>query len=131
MNLIKYIGIPYVVKGESFEGADCWGICRLFGLNELGIKFPKYMYDDGTNIEEALEHIKNEKHNLGKRWIRVFTPELGDISIFRIQGLEVHCAIHLDKKEFLHSLKGRSSALELLDHVNWSHRHVGSYRWLG
>jgi len=131
MNLLPYVGIPYEVKGKSFSGADCWGLCQLFGLKELGIKFPNYFYDVGTNIEEALEHIKNEKHNLGKRWERVTIPNEGDICLFKIQGLEVHCGIHLDKYSFLHSLKGRSSCIENLSHVNWTHRYQGSYRWLG
>jgi len=131
MNLLPYVGIPYEVKGKSFDGADCWGLCQLFGLKELGIKFPNYFYDVGTNIEEALEHIKNEKHNLGKRWERVTIPKEGDICLFKIQGLEVHCGIHLDKYSFLHSLKGRSSCIENLNHVNWTHRYQGSYRWLG
>jgi cell wall-associated NlpC family hydrolase len=134
MQILKYIGIPYQVRGENFSGADCWGLCRLFARHELGLSFPRYMYDEGTNIEEAMEHIKNETiHNLGKRWIKVDKSEAvaGDLCIFRIQGQEVHCGIHLDKLSFLHSLKGRSSCVENLTHVNWTHRYVGSFRWLG
>jgi hypothetical protein len=131
MKLLSYIGIPYKIRGETFDGADCWGICKLFGANELGITFPNYFYDEATNIEEAMEHIKGVKHNLGKQWIQAFEPQLGDICIFRIKGLEVHCGIHLGNNEFLHSLKGRQSSIELLTHVNWVHRYVGSYRWQG
>jgi len=131
MQLTKYIGIPYVIRGEDFSGADCWGLCRLFARHELGLIFPQYMYDIGTNIEEAMQHIKYEQHNLGQRWIRTYEPELGDLCLFRIQSQEVHCGIHLDKKEFLHSLKGRTSAIESFSHVNWTHRYQGSYKWLG
>lgn len=131
MQLLRYIGIPYRLKESSFTGADCWGLCMLFAKNELKIEFPKYFYDVETYIEEAEHHINFEKNELGKRWKSVKIPDLGNICLFRINGHEAHCGIHLSDKLFLHTLKGRSSCIEEFSHINWSHRHCGSYKWLG
>lgn len=129
MGILKYIGIPYVVGGESFEAADCYGLCKLYSKNELKVILPNYMYSELNNEAVAEVAIKAAFHGLGDKWEKVDTPQHGDIVTFRIFGHEVHCGIMLEGTQFLHSLKGRSSCIEDLTHVNWSHRKTGVFRW--
>jgi len=129
MSTLKYLGIPYIVCGESFEGADCWGLCRLYSKHELHKELPKYMYSNLDNEAVAEVAIKAAFHGLGDKWEKVDTPQHGDIVTFRIFGHEVHVGIMLNSTEFLHSLKGRESCIEDLTHVNWSHRKTGVFRW--
>lgn len=127
--LSNYVGIPYVIGGESFDGADCYGIAKLFAKNELGLILPTYMYSELNNEAVAEVAIKSAQHGLGDKWQKVEIPQRGDVVTFRIFGHEVHCGIMLDSAQFLHSLKGRMSCIEDLTHVNWSHRKTGVFRY--
>jgi cell wall-associated NlpC family hydrolase len=129
MSILKYIGIPYKVNGETFESSDCYGLCKLYAKNELGITLPTYFYSEINNEQTAEIAIQLAKHGMGEGWKKVDTPEFGDIVTFRIMGHEVHCGIMVSSKEFLHSLKGRMSCIEELSHINWQHRLTGVYRW--
>jgi cell wall-associated NlpC family hydrolase len=129
MSILKYIGIPYKVNGETFESSDCYGLCKLYAKNELNITLPTYFYSDTNNEQTAEIAIQLAKHGMGEGWQKVESPEYGDIVTFRIMGHEVHCGIMISSKEFLHSLKGRMSCIEELSHINWQHRLTGVYRW--
>lgn len=129
MSTNQYIGIPYVIGGESLEGADCYGIAKLYSKNELGKILPTYMYSNLDNEAVAELAIKSAQHGLGASWTKVEVPQHGDIVTFRIMGQEIHCGIMLNGSEFLHSLKGRMSCIEDLTHVNWKHRLTGVFRY--
>jgi cell wall-associated NlpC family hydrolase len=129
MSTEQYIGIPYVIGGESLEGADCYGICKMYSKNELNKLLPTYMYSELDNEAVAKLAIDSAKHGLGDKWLKVETPRHGDIVTFRIMGYEIHCGIMLNDSEFLHSLKGRMSCIEDLTHVNWKHRLTGVFRY--
>ena len=129
MSTNQYIGIPYVIGGESLEGADCYGIAKLYSKNELGKILPTYMYSNLDNEAVAELAIKSAQHGLGASWTKVEVPQHGDIVTFRIMGQEIHCGIMLNGSEFLHSLKGRMSCIEDLTHVNWNHRLTGVFRY--
>ena len=129
MSTEQYIGIPYVIGGESFEGADCYGIAKLYAKNELNKTLPAYMYSNLDNESVAEIAIKCAQHGLGEGWKKVGTLQHGDIVTFRIMGHESHCGIMINDTEFLHSLKGRMSCIEDLTHVNWKHRLTGVFRY--
>jgi cell wall-associated NlpC family hydrolase len=129
MSILKFIGIPYVIGGESFDGADCYGIAKLYSKHMLHKELPSYMYSETNNEAIAELAIKMANHGLGEGWTKVKQPSHGDIVTFRIMGLEIHCGIMLNEKEFLHSLKGRMSCIEELTHINWQNRLTGVYRW--
>ena len=50
MDFNKYIGVPWLVGGRTFEGFDCWGLVHLFFKNELHINIPSYheAYEQNT-----------------------------------------------------------------------------------
>jgi cell wall-associated NlpC family hydrolase len=129
MSILNFIGIPYKIGSESYDAADCWGICRRYSMDVLGKELPKYLYSNLDNQRIAKDAIQSA-HNLGDSWKKVVdTPMHGDIVTFRIVGLEIHCGIMLNASEFLHSLKGRGSCIEDLSHINWQHRKTGVFRY--
>jgi cell wall-associated NlpC family hydrolase len=38
----KYVGIPFIDRGSSFNGADCYGLIRLIYKTEFGIDIPEF-----------------------------------------------------------------------------------------
>jgi cell wall-associated NlpC family hydrolase len=129
MSILKFIGIPYVVGGETYDGADCYGIAKLYTKEILHKELPTYMYSSLDNEAVAELAIKSAQHGLGASWTKVEVPQHGDIVTFRIMGQEIHCGIMLNGSEFLHSLKGRMSCIEDLSHINWRTRLTGVFRY--
>lgn len=125
--LARLVGVPYMARGRSLAGADCWGLCRLAALNLWGLSLPEYFYTRTELLHDAADLIAAETAE-GGRWVSVEAPyPPGAIHIFRIRGNKTHCGIHLDGALFLHSLPGRNSCLESLDDINWRQRRTGTY----
>jgi cell wall-associated NlpC family hydrolase len=128
MLLIDYIGIPYVSKGRSFKGCDCWGLVYLYYKHEYNIELPTYTswYIDVENLS-VLDYTVNTNKN--KDYILVDKPQVGDIVLFRIKGYVVHCGVYIGNGEFLHNFFGTNSCIERLDSVKWNKRVEGFYRY--
>jgi len=127
MNVIPYIGVPYVIRGTYPAGADCWTLIRAFAANELGLHFPEFMYDIDSLQESAEQRIYEEVGPMGRRWTKVENPGVGSVVLFRMRGLISHCGIIIDETLMLHTLAGRMSCIEPID--NWKQRLFGIYRW--
>lgn len=128
--LVDYIGIPYAPRGRDIKAIDCWGLCLLYSANELGKELPAYMYDLEDGDDVAAKQMQ-ENTALGGRWSQVDIPQHGDILVFRILGASIHCGIYLRDGDFLHTIKGRTSCIENLKHIDWVKRLTGVYRFNG
>ena len=127
MNIAQYIGRPYQVPEN-----DCWSLVREFTKNEMGITLPEYLYSFTDNEADAARIIQDEyDHHLGEHWYRVAKPAVGDLVLFRIFGAVAHCGVVVDAAtgDFLHTLRGRNSALENINDANWAHRVFGFFRY--
>lgn len=129
MNLHKYVGIPYQSRSDKFSGSDCYGLCRLFYREELGIDLPDYfdLYADaefGLQVSAAILANRSQGN-----WKEVESPELFDIVVFNVKGLPAHCGIVLENNEFLHCFPGYNSSIETFDSVKWSKRIDGYSTW--
>jgi len=125
--MINYlIGIPYRNKGRDLLGADCWGLLRLFYLNEIGILLPTYddLYVDAfdkISTSAAIQDFAND-------WVKVDIPQYGDGIKLRLMGHPCHVGVYLGNAEFLHTQTGHNSCIDRLDSVKWRHRIEGYYR---
>lgn len=120
--IVPYIGLPYEPRKM-----DCWQLIRKFAREQLGREYPDFLYDVENISNQSVEHIKSET-TLGRRWMKVSDPQLGDVLIFRVRGLACHTGIYLGEGNFLHTLQGRASAYESLEGY-WKQSLVGIYRW--
>jgi len=64
MDMMKYLGMPYKIKGRSIDGCDCYGFVRLV-LSDHGIQIPVYSFT-GSGCEKniALELIPAEEKQI-------------------------------------------------------------------
>lgn len=95
MNSIdKYIGIPYVFNGDTLDGTDCLGLCRIFYADHGWSQ----TFMDGKPILSP-----SDRHNgmrLGRylfknmRRVDIDSMEFGDIMLFNIDG-DAHCGIYV------------------------------------
>jgi cell wall-associated NlpC family hydrolase len=128
MQLAKYIGIPYKDRARSECCVDCWGLVCLFYRNEFGIELPQYTTETPEGQKYVAEVVAGTR--VEPTWKKVTQPTLGDVLLFRVQGLPTHVGIALKDNEFLHSFPNRDSCIERLDSLSWTKRLDGAYRWL-
>ena len=85
-----------------------------------------YSIDHNENEAAILMHSETA---LGANWTKVDVPERGDVILFRIKGAVCHAGLYIGNDDFLHTLKGRNSALESLRDGNWRQRIFGFFRY--
>lgn len=121
----KYIGIPYVVRGETMDAIDCLGLVKLIYRDELGIELPDY-----NNIgTENLKATANEIATHFDGWVRVDEPKEYCAVLLKIASYPIHIGVCLNKSEMIHSLGGHNSAIERFNGLKWNKRIEGFYKW--
>jgi cell wall-associated NlpC family hydrolase len=132
-NVAPFIGIPYVARGRSRAGADCWGVVLLAARELFGVALPEFFYsDDALGLLPEAEQLI-EAETARSRWLPV-APRCGPVPfdggvvhVFRIWGHPTHVGLHLGGHDFLHSLPGRNACVESLRDGNWVSRRLGSF----
>jgi len=125
MILERLIGIPYVWRGESFSGCDCWGLCKLYyELKGRALPSIEKLYQD-----DSLE-MGGVKDTIKPKFIEVPLSQAieGDICLFNIRGLPVHVAIYLDNNTFLHCIEGANSSLGKFKDIKYKNKLDGVWR---
>lgn len=124
----RYLTIPYKVRGRDFDGVDCWGLVRLFLLNEFGIEIDNYLQYSVKNLEEVKQVAKEEK----KKWIKVEIPQPGDVAEIRTFESDFHVGViahpgyllHIYNERFSEMSKVGSPLLKRAIKDYWRHRGV-------
>jgi murein DD-endopeptidase / murein LD-carboxypeptidase len=106
---VEFIGIPYLDRGETIDGCDCWGLVRLFHERVLGRRLPHYDYRSANGPE-----VPDLLRQGWVRWQPVELPQtqLGDVLALKIGRNPVHCGIVINSRQMLHILEGRNSCIE-------------------
>lgn len=127
MTISDLIGIPYQPKGRTLASVDCWGLACVFHRHLLGQELPSYLndYTHPNDRKSVADAIVNNYGN----WLQVDEPKFGDIIIFNLLGLPLHCGVYLADGDFIHSLKGSETCIERLDSITWERRVHRIIRW--
>lgn len=99
----KYVGIPYVHRGRSMGGLDCWGLALLI-YRDLGINVWDIddVYDESWNWRGKSLFIENYH----KEWERVETPIVFDGVLFKSsKNIPLHCGVYLGNDEVIHCVR--------------------------
>lgn len=122
----KYIGTPFLNKGRSKAGFDCYGLLREVYRNELGIDLP-HLADDYGNCSdgETIEPIVDSQRD---RWMKVEAPMELDVILINLKGFATHVGVVLSDHRFLHIMRGRNAVIDRYTNRIWSARIEGFYR---
>lgn len=123
----KYMNVPFLEKGRTMEGADCWGLVCLVYKNELGIDLKSYddSYKDTLDVMTVNQTINNEREN----WQDTDKPKEFDVIILNMRGLPMHVGIVTGKGKMIHCQRFLNTCHERYDTMRWSNRVVGFSRW--
>lgn len=122
----KYIGIPFELGGRTKEGCDCYGLVRMFYLDEYNIDLPNYnLYDRFDNI---LMYTLIDTNMPLLDFYKVDIPEYGDVGLFKFYGVPTHIGIYLKNDKILHVMRGTNAVIERIESPRLRGRFAGWYR---
>lgn len=122
-----FIGIPYVDRGSSFQGCDCWGLVWLYHVEVMKHLVPRYEGYGSAEAPEITDYISSRWN----QWESVdpANMEQGDVVALRLGRLPVHCGVYINNGQMLHVLEGRMSCLERVTSGFWKTAIVRVGRW--
>ncbi|HLB04576.1 MAG TPA: NlpC/P60 family protein, partial [Gaiellaceae bacterium] len=125
----KYQRVPWLDRGRGWEGVDCWGLVRLFYLEELGIELPSYAegYVSAVEREQVSRLIRGQLDE----WQRTTQPSFADVAVAWTKREEILSHVGLYVGDGL-VLSAQPDALPIAEEVQrtwWSSHLEGYYRY--
>lgn len=127
----EYVGIKFKDRGRDYDGVDCWGLCRLVWRNQFSLPLPDYLETYRKSMDSKnISGVINDNGVESGCWNRIDkgSEMPGDGVLLRIGGFPTHVGVVISPGWMLHSIKGKDSALERYDTMNWRNKVVGFYR---
>lgn len=123
---LDIIGKPFKYTGRGPDSFDCYGVAvELY--RRAGIKLPDY-----DSSEDEFKQASGFSDGASKYFELVDKPESMDIILFQILPKYItHCAVYLERGNFIHITHKTCVVVENLNHVLWRQRLRGFYRWRG
>ena len=125
----KYIRIPFLDRGRSKNGADCWGLVRIIFADERGIDLP--VLDGYCDTKDAAT-IKDIIGDECARWSRVDPGQEMpfDVVVFKMLGLSMHIGLIVEPGLMIHcQKKSNTTHCRYLNESEWKCRIEGFYRY--
>jgi cell wall-associated NlpC family hydrolase len=125
----RFVGIPFLTGGRSYDGVDCWGLVQLMYSDLWDITLPDmHGYEAGVACPRELEMFVEAER---PKWEQVESgaERVGDVVLLRISGCPCHVGVVVYPGSMLHCEDGVGVVHEAYDHLRWQKRVVGFYRW--
>ncbi len=132
-----YIGIPFLDKGRTCEGCDCWGLTRLIWGEQFSLRVPSFLdtYEeahDGATVARAI--VNYGLTNPIWHEVAPGQERSGDavhmVGYYKIDGhwekAEMHVGIVLEPGVLIHVEEGINASL-----MNYREKLAGADRVLG
>ena len=123
-----YLDIPFLAKGRTRAGLDCWGLIRLVYAEQIGVSLPLWLdgYSEIEPCPETAAHLAACAESFAE--IPPDRARPGDILLFRTGQHLSHVGLALRGGRMLHIATGIESCTENYLSPRWSPRLVGAFR---
>lgn len=124
----NYIGIPFISKGRTHEGCDCYGLARLVWTEQYG--FVRLPLLDGNYTNALNAGTTRPLFDfympliLGKRKDE---PDTADAVVILVRGQPTHLAVYAGDGYILHTTVHTGSVLQRLSDRDLAGRIEGFY----
>ena len=108
----KYVGIPYAEHGRDTFGVDCYGLFRLFYLQEFDILLPDFQYTEYTTATHARiiqQNMLSVVHQIAES-----DAVPGDAVLLAYGGSISHIALYLGHDAILHASRSMNAKISRL-----------------
>ncbi len=127
----NYVGVPFLDRGNSMEGSDCWGLMEMVLHEQFEVTLPEYErfeYGDGSERKRISDYMMQMANEYPWKKIDVEEAKAGDVLLLRMSGFKTHVSVVVARGWMLHTEEGIDSVLERYDGTSWKNRVVGTYR---
>lgn len=125
--ITQYVGVPFQDQGESWDGADCYGILRLIYSQDLGIEIPSFKASCYNTKAIFMDYLRQ----VSQFWERVETPQPYDVVAMAHDPAHPkvvqHFGIYVGCGKILHTLEHIGAHLTTVEELNYFIK--GYYRW--
>lgn len=97
-----FVGIPWVLGGNTKSGADCWGLVSLVSDMVYGVKIKEHIGScESGSVLNAI--ITDEMRS--NRWVMQHGPAFGNVAVMfdKMSDRPMHVGITIDENYILHS----------------------------
>lgn len=130
----RAVRVPFVKRGRSYDGWDCWGLIYVAYRDVLGktIYDGADQYDDTGSTPRSREQLNELFRANMAEWSRVDgLPRPTDVALFNVAGRPLHVGLMLDQRRMLHCEEKIGTFVERIDGAAWARRLEGIYRHVG
>lgn len=124
----RFIGIPFISKGRSFKGCDCYGLVKLYYKEVLNIEIPETI----ITADQPRRTFANYLNEISKNWTST-VPEKNAVVVMSVNAehptLITHFAVMIDDKRFIDTRENMSSYLTSIDDEKIKNQIKGFYKW--
>ena len=129
-----YSSLPFLERGRTRDGVDCWGLVCMVSKEVFGVELPTY---DGLYFSTAEKNEISRLFTEGLPSWESVEPRPGAVILFRIEGKPLHVGIIItgpndekfDPGYFLHSEQDVDSCFEQYGSIRWAKRIVGFFEY--
>jgi len=123
-----YVDVPYVKKGRTIVGLDCWGLVRLVLMEQFGVFLPSFDDTHDATPSDVATTVLIEKDT--EHFLPVETPSPGDIVLMKFFNVPCHVGVFVLPFSVLHTdpMCVGTSRVERLSSPRLSPRIEGYYR---
>lgn len=124
----RFVGIPYLDRGRSIVGCDCWGLLWLVYRELRGVELPSYSerYVTGADRGEMARLIAGELDDWQE--IPATEEQRFDGVLMREGSFPRHIGVVVAPGQMLHVERGQTSRIERYRSGMLAPRVVGFYR---
>lgn len=126
-----YVGLPYRERGDTRDGVDCWGLCRLvwrerFGLDVPDHGAPAWVEGELDRVGQAAAAAVAQATDFVE--VPLALARAGDGLLIRLGRHPAHCGLVVDRGLMIHAEAALGSCVERLDHWSWRSRVLSAHR---
>ena len=124
-----YIRIPFLDRGRTRAGADCWGlICILFS-EMLNIELPRLdQYENTKDEYRPMMDAIVRAERIGWLDIPAGEEKPFDVIVLKLAGLPVHVGVVVRPGVMIHCLRGAGTVVEDYRSRKWKNQVEGFCR---
>ncbi len=129
IELEKYIGIPFVDKGRTLDGADCYGIVKLYYKEFLNIDIEEIIANPDNAkscfvkyLDQISRNWKQENHAVKNSVVAMSTNP-------QHPNMITHFGVMIDDKRMLHTFKNVQCHVICIDNPIIKTQIKGFYSW--
>lgn len=126
----EFVGIPFLDRGRTVAGADCWGLTRLALLKVAGLELPAYDEHYSSASERRINaEMIDGKSSMGD-WCEVAagSEQRFDVVVMRDGRFHSHMALVTRPGRMLHTYQGSGSCVDRYHNSPFREKVVAFYR---